>query len=758
MFWAAACLVAAMGVLLNFGVFDRVPKGQVGADTLEDGSLLTLTGQVYQKDSDEYYLRTVSIISSAVDPQQTIPCKDNMICEIDCDTQIPLGSVVLITGVFRPFLSATNPGEFDAKAYYRTLGIGGRIKNAALLVQGEDFWPLREALYRLKNLMKQRFERALPQGDGAILCALLLGDKKELDPELKELYRQNGILHILSISSLHITILGMSLYRLLRRLRLPVTLAAVCGGVLMISYGFLTGFGVSACRAIAMYLIRMLGEVLGRTYDMLTALGVAGAVLVCTNPYYLRHSGFLLSFSSVIGVGALCPAIFDRKGRAAERRTGKLLTRLGGVKRGIGKSAAASLSVTLATLPIQLRCYYEVPVYAVFLNLLVIPFVKPLMLAGMAVALLPDFFPAAKAVEGILGWYKFLCGLFGKLPFHTWNPGCPKLWQVIVYYGISGLIILLAQRLKQPGKDLSAKAAKSAGKVKESGPVAAALTAAVCLLGFRPRAENRVVFLDVGQGDCILVQTASDENYLFDCGSSSRSAIGQYVLLPYLKYNGIGRLDAVFVSHPDEDHVNGILELLEMGESSNVEVRQLVLPDLSEEKKGEQLGEILNAVHAAGEGAPEIRYICAGDVWESASARFSCLHPQENCGWTDANTYSECFLVEFFWEGSDSNGARTAALLLTGDVEGQGEERLISELKTRGISGVDVLKVAHHGSVGTTSESLLEQITPHVAVISCGRNNRYGHPHPELLDRLQRAECRILQTKEAGAVTIKFQE
>ena len=97
-------------------------------------------------------------------------------------------------------------------------------------------------------------------------------------------------------------------------------------------------------------------------------------------------------------------------------------------------------------------------------------------------------------------------------------------------------------------------------------------------------------------------------------------------------------------------------------------------------------------------------------------------------------------------------------MLLTGDVEGQGEERLISELKTRGISGVDVLKVAHHGSVGTTSESLLEQITPHVAVISCGRNNRYGHPHPELLDRLQRAECRILQTKEAGAVTIKFQE
>ena len=146
------------------------------------------------------------------------------------------------------------------------------------------------------------------------MSTMLLGDDAGLDREIKELYKRNGIVHILSISGLHITLIGMTLYRLLRRMGMPVWPAALAGSGILILYGIMTGLGVSALRAIAMYLIRMLGEVLGRTYDMLTALGVAGAVTLLFNPMYLCHAGFLLSYGAVLGMGVLkADAVWGRE-------------------------------------------------------------------------------------------------------------------------------------------------------------------------------------------------------------------------------------------------------------------------------------------------------------------------------------------------------------------------------------------------------------------------------------------------------------
>jgi len=280
-----------------------VPEGQIGAEALTAGETLTFTGQVYQKDSEKLYFQSVHIISSAEASQPAIPCKDNFICISEQETDIPLGSIALITGTFQPFSAATNPGEFDSCEYYRTLGIGGRVKDAAVLAQGEAFWHLREALYRFRLLLRLRLEKVFPAKEGAVMCALLLGDKENLDPELKELYQRNGILHILSISSLHITMIGMTVYKLLRRCRIPVCPAAAAGCGLLLLYGMMTGFSVSACRAVGMYLLRMAAEMIGRTYDMPTSMGVMAAVLVIKNPYYLHHAGFLLSFTSMIGIG-----------------------------------------------------------------------------------------------------------------------------------------------------------------------------------------------------------------------------------------------------------------------------------------------------------------------------------------------------------------------------------------------------------------------------------------------------------------------
>ncbi len=277
---------------------------------------------------------------------------------------------------------------------------------------------------------------------------------------------------------------------------------------------------------------------------------------------------------------------------------------------------------------------------------------------------------------------------------------------------------------------------------------------AIAVLGVRPAPVDSVTFLDVGQGDCVLVRTASGQCYLFDCGSSSRKMVGKYVLLPYLKYCGIHTLDGVFVSHPDTDHANGVLELLAMGEESGIGIKQLILPEIEKESRQDQLGELLEAVW----DVTPVGYLSAGDGWSGGGTEFTCLHPPEEFPGKEPNAYSECILVEFGKEKSGSGKENGWSLLLTGDVEGKGEEALLGELSAREIGRVTVLKVAHHGSRNSTAEELLEQISPLLAVISCGRDNSYGHPHPELLKRLSDSGAHVVQTSLTGAVTVSFRD
>ncbi|WP_300782182.1 ComEC/Rec2 family competence protein [uncultured Acetatifactor sp.] len=927
LFLAALFLVVIAALRLGAGGAEDVPPGYVSAKELEAAQELLIAGQVYQKDETSIYLKSVVIYDSNAPGQsaggsgQGIPCAENFICEMQGEADIPLGRTVAVQGIFAPYSHATNPGEFDAAVYYRTLSIGGKLRKAQMKACGEDRWPVRNGLYELKCLLKERLYRIFPEKEAAVMSALLLGDKKDLDSELKDLYKRNGILHILSISSLHITIIGMTVYRLLRRIGLPICPAAVGGSVLLLLYGGMTGFSVSACRAIGMYLIRMFGEVAGRTYDMLTALGVMGAVMVAWNPYYLQSSGFLLSFSSVLGLGVVSPVLALSPGRnpsasagrakkppgKTSKPTGGSLTErlrgnplriqgnplqvqgrlfqaqgqsLGireaaggmgaalwegcrGLGRGLLQSAMASLSITLTTLPIQLWFYYEVPVYSVFLNLFVLPLMKPMMITGLLAMLVPGLGVLGGIDYIILQSYEFVCGCFDRLPFHTWNPGCPKVWQIAAYYVLLAGVVLLRSRRKRkeeaaermgltgdwgqrkedgrpgtvgkrmggvpgmagnqiegrPGiersraEDMSGTAGNridgrpgTAGSRMDGGsrttrnraedmpgtagngkkaylpepdgavvgraggrsgrmrrwPVEpCALAAAVLLFVLRPTPENSVTFLDVGQGDCILVRTASGENFLFDCGSSSRSGVGKYLLLPYLKHEGIQNIDAVFLSHPDADHVNGAVELLKMGGENNITVGQLLLPAIREDARQEQLGELVAAAEQASQSSPvPVGYLRAGMSFGCGSADFTCLHPGESLGTEDVNAYSECFYVEFWESAGDVQGREGEApdwtLLLTGDVQNEGEAALQGELEARDIRDVSVLKAAHHGSKNSTPKELLERLSPRLTVISSGRNNRYGHPHAELLERLEESGTVIAQTARYGAITVDF--
>lgn len=211
LFAAAVFLVMIAAIRLKTGWAEEVPDGCISTDQLDTGRELLIAGQVYQKNETSVYLRSVVLATSnafgqsAAGLQQENPIQENsMLCEnIICETEeawrIPLGSFLAVRGEFSAYSHATNPGEFDAAVYYRTLEVGGKLRKAVVLSRGEEYWHVREWLYGLKCYFKERLYRIFPEKEAAVMSALLLGDKSELDGDLKELYKRNGVLHILSI-------------------------------------------------------------------------------------------------------------------------------------------------------------------------------------------------------------------------------------------------------------------------------------------------------------------------------------------------------------------------------------------------------------------------------------------------------------------------------------------------------------------------------------------------------------------------------
>ena len=753
LFLVCILLLVIVWLRLLSGGYERPPEDPFLR--LQEKERYTVIGQVCKRDENSFWIQSESICSvnqgESSSPASILNIKEKFICEAE-GIEVPIGAFVTLSGDFALYRRASNPGEFDSFRYYRSLGVSGRLTNVSIGQVKGGRWSVREAAYQIRCFLKNRLYERMPSAQAAMLCALLLGDKTELDTEQKDLYKRNGILHILSISSLHITILGMMLYRGLRRVGLPVVPAACIGAGCLLFYGAMVGFSVSACRAIGMFLLRMLAEVCGRTYDCLTALGMLAAIMTIYRPFYLENTGFLLSFSSVGGIGIVLPILTQKEEESLrvyrQRSMGRVC--LEKLYLGMKNSLLASLSITLTTLPIQLWFFYEVPIWSVVINLMVLPLVKPLILLGL-LCLLPFGGVFSLGPLWILGFYVGVCRWFDALTVRTWNPGRGTEGALVLYYILlaAGLFLLrIGKERKRTKPKLPVTYPEKSGGLQWR-----VLCGYLCLflaLGVYLCPEkrgNRVIFLDVGQGNCVLLQMSSGENYLYDCGSSSRTEIGRYVCLPVLKYYGVERLDAVFVSHPDTDHINGILELLQLAGENHIKIAQLVLPNIDPSARAEEYQSIFASVDGLQQDdEPVVGYLSAGETWETGAASFACLHPREGMSAEDSNAYSMVLLGDF----------GDACVLLTGDLEAEGEEELIEVLWEKGSGKTTVLQVAHHGSGKATSAELLQAVRPAATVISAGRKNRYGHPHRETLERLEEVGSMVFCTAECGAITVEF--
>lgn len=709
---------------------------------------------------------------------------------------LKIGNRIEVSGKLSAFPAAANPGQFDAASYYRAKGLRRRMYVRSFRITDSRCAPVRDFLYRTRTFCISLLSRGCEAEDAAFLSAVLFGDRSGLDEDFLQRYRKNGIAHLLAISGLHVSILGMGFYHSLRKKGLSFAASGGLAGSFLVLYGLLTGAGTSVTRAVIMLLLLFLAEWEGRTYDLRTAACIAAAAQLLVHPFELYQCGFQLSFLAVLAIGG--PA--DTLIRGFEVRNDLL------------KSLIVSLSVTLCTLPVIAYWFFEVPVYAPFLNLAVIPLMGWILSAGLLVLLFSVLWFSAVSGAGTLPsaalpkiWYfclrtaegvvhrllqvnAFLCGLTERIPGARVLTGRPAPLQILAFaFLLCGSFAWICRILKlralrkeeerraaeeeivirrtRPGAERRGAGRNRTGQTRTgetrtgetrtgrtrlgrdrrflenvltdpkkclASAAAFLLAAVLCLAPHRPR-RPELWFLDVGQGDGIAV-LYRDSCVLIDGGSSSEKNPGKYILEPFLKSRAVSCVETVFLTHADQDHVNGIEYLLSAQDGP--EIRRVVLNGAAETDPAYE--ELKKEIRA---GGADLRYLGAGE----RMGFFRCLWPRRGTRDPDINEQS---LVLLFAFGENR-------VLFTGDAGRTSEPGILRELSEAGLpesAGIDILKAGHHGSSTSSGREFLQALRPACTVISCGRNNRYGHPHRETVEALEAVGTEIYSTPVCGAI------
>jgi len=464
----------------------------------------------------------------------------------------------------------------------------------------------------------------------------------------------------------------------------------------------------------------------------------------------MAHSGFMLSFSSVMGLLYVLPWI--------KEITDMCVMKGNIVIEGVRKGILAGISIAIATLPIQLHFYYVYPLTSLLTNLIVVPLVGIVLADGILTVFLCFVFMCVTRVscgaaigkmeqviavirkpsEWILFIYEEIGKISSRIDAGIWVIGKPELWQVIIYYLIVAGMILY-QRGCFPGQ-------KKKEKIPQFIQIVLVLTA-VCFLCKNPREGLQVHFLDVGQGDCIVLINENGNAYMVDGGSTSKSDVGANQIIPFLKYMGVKNLEAVFITHPDMDHISGIEEMLQT-DICRIKIKRLILPDVAQNLKDTEL---IGLRELAAESDAAVYYMHQGELLRDGNLKIMSLNPAEKESAQDMNALSQVLYVAY----------KDFSMLLTGDVTGEKEQQLCEGYEILQKQGaisderITVLKVAHHGSRYSTTEQLLKQMSPRYAIISAGKKNVYNHPHTETMERLERFGSSILKTMDYGAITIQ---
>ncbi|MEQ8199946.1 MAG: DNA internalization-related competence protein ComEC/Rec2 [Syntrophomonadaceae bacterium] len=697
---AVGLLAVGVGILLcSWGV----PPAPLG---LEEQSRFAVSGRI---ESIPYYDGENTVFIVDTDDSSPYKRRLRVVCLFAADFQ--RGAQVHLEGKLKPPRAPGNPGQFDFQSYLANQGIyyNLHIKETT----GVRLLSPASGLIRRIDCQRVRAEsltrQVLPAEEAAILLGMIWGGRAGMDDQQYEDFQKTGIVHLFSVSGLHVGFLLVLINWLVSLAGAGPRGRFIAGVSGLLLYGTMVGWPPPVTRAVLMGSLGLLAYLSGRENGLLNALSISGVVMLLAEPSLLFNLSFQLTMLATGGLVYLFPQM-------------RAFLPGGGWLKDL---VLIPLSAELAILPLVAYHFNILTPGSIVTNIaaaylagaaVILGFIASL-LAGLSPTIASVFlYPAGMFIEWILS---IVAGV-KALPGAYLYVATPSVTGVSLYYAIMALV-LVSLRVE-------------AGRVLFRPAVGLLLiwvTILVIPAQFYDRGQAEVVFIDVGQGDAILVKSPGGKFILVDGGGSQFFDVGADVVLPYLHHRGIRKLDMVISTHPDVDHVQGLVKVI-----AAMPVTCLGLPvSLAGDEDYRELNDI------AAKQQIQILYMYAGQsIKLEEGFRIDVIHPPRETGSSDPNRDSAVLLISY----------QRFTVLLTADVSAAD----LASIGDRVGGPVTILKIPHHGSKGSLGRDFYEQVKPAAAVISVGADNNFGHPHPLVLTALEETGIRIMRTDLQGLVAI----
>ncbi len=681
------CFVCLMIVLLilvclhQAGIPLRI--GEIPADDEKEVEYIGKIVRIQEK-SDKYTLRVKLLKRS----DATVSfCEDALLTyrgEVASPEKL-LNTVIVFRAKLCDAQPARNPHCFHYRDYLKSCSIG-KIASVNSLRPLQAAYTPKEKYERF--LYKARCEFLSSTGEEAkgIVAGVLFGDTTYLQEEVYDEFRNNGTAHILAVSGLHVGIL-YGIYKKIAGKRRNLA-ALLLLATMLFTYGTLSMWSTSALRAILMIGISTVGRYTDRRYDMLTGMSTAALILIAQNPYVIFGSGFQMSFLAIASIAFFRPIISKK----------------------IPESLAAAIAVNFGLLFYQADVFNYISLVSLAVNIPIIfltGYFVPIALLGFTASIIGIYgAPLRAAAEGFALMLTKVNGLstFGGFS----SVDVPSLPKGITVFFLCTLFFFASETF------LICRHRKEKKKIKAVLLLILSISLAAEVFSYSEITHDQIVFVDVGQGDCIHLRTGR-KNILIDGGGKIEYNTGKRSLKPYLLKNGAGKIDAALATHLHTDHYKGLTELQECMRVDRLYTEMTA-------------GSTLKATQ---------------------NVRIETLWPlelkEENA--QDENKNCSVFMIYY----------GNYKILVTGDLDSEGEREMIRYYGESGRLQADVLKVGHHGSKTSTCEEFLKCVSPRIAVVQVGKNT-YGHPAVETLERLEKQGCLVFRNDRSGAVGLRLRE
>lgn len=622
------------------------------------------------------------------------------------------GDLVQGRACFECGQGSRNPGGFSKRNWLWSKGAAWTASTQAIRIIPQDhvgLWLARlpDRLRDYVRLAYADFWQSLP---GPLLLSLTLGDSRLMTDQQTYWLRTAGLSHLTSVSGTHLLFIldpfrslsvraGMS-----RRTRRLMTLP------LIVLPGVLSGWKSGICRAALMALASELDGPLGQHRHAFNSLFWAASLILVLHPYALYDTGYWMSLTTAAAVSGVA----------------------GGGRGPIRRSLRFSLAAQTVILPYQMMSAPGFHLLAPLANLLALPLAAYMMAASYLCLALMSLVPSGLPLAGRLsGFCSSLLAPVARL--FEWiahklascaRAFIPIKWLLLVLPPV----LALAFFYRRQGRPK-----KGGGK---TWPVLAGLWLLLVLLFFLPEGSHQILFLDVGQGDASLILTRKGQSLLIDGGDQGH---GYQTIIPAARMQGLAAIDLAIVTHGHSDHALGLVELMEAGF-----IRHLCLPAYEGAGRPEDPEDLTGLLleEARLQGLP-VSFLKKGDRLDGKDFCLEVLYPDQVPETGDLNRYSlvlKLTLDDF-------------TVLMTGDLTAEGEASL---LRAGSDCSADLLHLAHHGSGSSSTPNFLDACAPQAALISLAAKNRYGHPHPDVLDRLADRAITVIRTDQSGAVFLKI--